>query len=130
MKNAILFSLVSLALCACGPISRQQPDGGRALNQCAPEPVSIAVKVVDAEGNPVEGAIVTATNQTSGQAATAQTRGDGTTSGITQEKISPGTVLLRASLGTRVSEVKQVTWVCGECHCTAEPDAIIITLSS
>jgi hypothetical protein len=130
MKLSRTLCLLSLAgLFACGQPSLTQPDGGRARANCPNETTAIVVKVVDASDAPVEGATVTATNPTRGESITATTGGDGTTRGITEE-IGPGTVNLRATLGARQSELRQVNWVCGECFCTAEPASVVLKLSN
>jgi hypothetical protein len=129
MKTALIATLALLSLAACGERQVLLPDGGHERINCNPnEAVFMTVKVVDAAGTPVEGATVTATNQGLNRQATAQTNGQGVTNAI-GEDIGGGTVSIRATLGTRVSEIKQVEWTCGECHCNVNPASITVTLS-
>lgn len=122
-------SIALFLLAACGPAASQLPDGGRARNVCAPGSNSIAVKVVDPSGAPVQGATVTATSLASGKQLSATTSAEGTTNALTDE-IGAGSVSVRASLGTRVSASQQVNWTCGECLCSAQPSSVVLTLSN
>lgn len=125
-----LLPLAALAgLVACGQPSLTQPDGGRSRAQCTNEPASIVVKVEDSAGLPVEGATVTATNPGTGESITGTTNGQGTTQAVNQE-IGPGTVHVRATLGSRQSDTRQVNWVCGECLCTADPSSLVLELGN
>ncbi|MFZ5470062.1 MAG: carboxypeptidase-like regulatory domain-containing protein [Myxococcota bacterium] len=127
MKTAS-FSILLLALAACGPSSNHQADGGRDRLVCTTELVFITVKVLDALGNPVEGATVTGTNPSSQKTSTGTTNGSGVTTAI-GEDLGQGTVHVQATMGTKVSDVKDVVFTCGECHCIGEPNAVTLTLS-
>jgi hypothetical protein len=132
-------TLVALALFSCGQATTLLPDGGRTRQVCTEEAVPVVVRVLQRNGEPAEGATVTATNLGSGKQLTATTRSDGVTTAITlsppdddghsHEDIGPGSVLIRATQGTRVSGGQQVNGVCGECHCSLEPNVITLTLS-
>jgi hypothetical protein len=123
-----LMLIGALLLAGCGERSVLHPDGGHDPVNCQPgDAHTITVKVVDPNGAPIEGATVTATNQGQTRQVTAQTNGQGVTTAI-DESIGPGTVTLKASLDTRVSDVKQVSWTCGECHCTPDPTSVTLTL--
>lgn len=131
MKTVLsLIALSSLCLAAfgCGVPQSVQPDGGRDRIVCTNEFVYITVKVMDAQGNPVEGATVSATNAGIGKTSTATTNSSGVTTAI-GEDIGPGTATIQATSGSKVSNTQTVNWVCGECHCTAEPNAITLTLN-
>ena len=127
MKNAWTAPLL-LCLLACGPRTVLQPDGGQGPFTCTVELVSMTVKVVDAAGAPVEGAMVTATNVVSQKTITAQTNASGTTTAVTED-LGQGTATVRATLGGKVTDQKNVTWTCGNCHCNPDPGLVTLTLS-
>ncbi len=56
------------------------------------------------------------------------TNDQGVTTAIAED-IGEGTVVLRATHTGRVSPTQNATWVCGECHCTVEPNQVTLTLS-
>jgi hypothetical protein len=121
------FLALALLLVGCGS-SRSLPDGGREALTCETIVTSLVVRVVDAQGNPVDQASVTAVNTGTGKAITAHTNGNGVTNGVTQD-LGEGTATVKATLNNRVSDTKQVSWVCGDCLCTVQPDEITLTLS-
>ena len=119
--------LLVLGLAACER-SIIGPDGGHEPIQCDPNQATfMVVKVVDATGAPVDAATVRATNQALNRESVAQTNAQGTTNAIGEE-VGQGTVTLRAEKGSQVSNVQQVQWTCGECHCTVDPGSVTLTL--
>lgn len=88
----------------------------------------LPVTVVDAQGQPVQGATVTATNLTSGQKITAVTNDQGGT-GAVGSSIGSGTVQITAQKDTKTSDVGQANFVCGDCGCSFEPESVTLTLN-
>jgi hypothetical protein len=77
------------------------------------------VTVVDANGMPVAGATVTATNPDPEDGSghdTQTTQADGIA--YIGETVGGGVVEYRASLGSRQSSITTVTWTCDRCHCS------------
>ncbi|MHB8872583.1 MAG: carboxypeptidase-like regulatory domain-containing protein [Myxococcaceae bacterium] len=130
MKTALLtVSSALLALCACGTVNKLQPDGGRDRGTCETGFTTLSVKVVDAQGLPVEGAQVTGTNAGLNLAQSGLTDGSGNTFAVNQD-IGQGTVTVKAALGSRVTESKSCTWTCSDqCQCAVQPQALTLTLS-
>lgn len=131
MKTALLTvsSALLLALCACGTVNKLQPDGGRDRGSCATDFTTLAVKVVDAQGQPVEGVEVTGTNAGLNLSQTGTTDGSGNTLAVNQD-IGQGTVMVKATLGSRVTETRSCTWTCSDqCLCEVEPQTLTLTLS-
>ncbi|MBX5482158.1 MAG: carboxypeptidase regulatory-like domain-containing protein [Myxococcaceae bacterium] len=122
-------SLLAFVLIACGPQAMSRIDGGVAnCDQGEAQTRALPVEVVDAQGNPVEGATVTAKNVGSGQTVTATTGSNGRTTAITSA-IGAGTIQVSAQKGSQVSDVKQSEALCGECGCTFTPDSLTLTMN-
>ncbi len=121
-----LLPLVLLGLTACGSPTLL-PDGGRPRYGCEAQKVALAVKVVDAAGQGVSEADVTATNLGSGMTATYKTGGDGVTKEVT-DAFGQGVVRLEARSGDRVSPVYDTTWTCDSCTCTVQPNSVVLTV--
>ncbi len=121
--------LLGLALCcfACGGKVQSLPDGGREIQNCSTESATLVVKVVNAQGQPVEGATVTAKNVGSGKTVSGSTNGQGSTNAVT-DALGTGTVRLSASSGTQISQTAQVDFLCGDCACTVEPKSVTLQL--
>ncbi len=128
MRKLSIPLFVFFALSACGPATNVLPDGGRERLVCTREVVSITVRVVDAQGNPVEGATVTGTNIGTGKQATGTTNAQGITQAI-DESLGGGSVVIRAQKDSKTTGQAQVNFVCGECHCSGEPNYVTLTLS-
>lgn len=122
--------LLGLSLCcfACGGKVQSLPDGGRDPQSCSPTDTAVlAVKVVNAQSQAVEGATVTAKNVGSGKTVSATTNNQGGTSSVT-DSIGTGTVRLSATSGTQVSQTAQVEFICGDCACTVDPKSVTLQL--
>jgi hypothetical protein len=87
----------------------------------------LPVKVLDAQGSPVEGARVTAKNVTSGVMVAGTTNAQGTTTSI-GESLGSGTIEVTAQSGSKVSPRGQATFSCGECGCTFDPTSLTLQL--
>jgi len=121
-----LIPLALLALCACGSPTLL-PDGGRPTYGCHPQTAVLAVKVVDAANQPVNGATVTAINLGTGQTATLTTDGDGVTRGVT-DAMGPGIIRVEATSAGRSSPAFDTTWTCDSCTCTVQPLAAVLVV--
>ncbi|ATB37439.1 putative lipoprotein [Cystobacter fuscus] len=97
------------------------------VDPCTGNPVTLRVEVVDAQGGPVGGAVVTATNTETGHSITSTTTERGVTTAV-HEDIGPGRVVLTALAGTRPSDSAEVKWTCDECHCYPEPGSVQLHL--
>jgi hypothetical protein len=128
MNKTVLAALALLCF-ACGASkSSELPDGGQGRQVCSTEFATLVVKVVDEQGQPVEGATVTAKNVGTGKTVTGTTNGQGSTSSVNQD-IGTGTVRLSATANGLASQPAQVEFSCGECNCTVEPKSVTLKLS-
>jgi hypothetical protein len=114
-------------LVACGPSPTTRPDGGGIALCSQEEETFLAVAVKDAEGAPVDGATVVGKNLGSGKQVTGTTNEQGVTTSI-GSSLGSGSIEVRAKLNTRVSEPKQVEFLCGECGCDINPESITLTV--
>ena len=115
------FLLLPLLLLACGSKDAYLPDGGRIRETCFNTGTTIPVTAVDAMGNPVGGANVTARNTTNGKVVTTTTGGNGATNGVTDD-LGNGQLEITATNGTISTKQPFIVNVtCGECDCTATP---------
>lgn len=128
MTPRLPFLIVACTLLlACGGTSVPRPDGGVAT--CDPDVEAfIPITVVDAASEPVAGAEVTARNESTGKTITGTTNDRGQTTSV-GSSIGSGTVTLRASKDTKVSDPAQANFVCGECGCSFEPESITLRLN-
>lgn len=120
-----LLPFLSLALLAScdGGVRANHPQG----DLCTELLVTLRVEVVDAQGNAVPNATVTATNEDTGHTITSTTDGEGITRAV-NEDLGAGTVRLSAIAGPKVSSTAEVTWTCDECHCHPEPATVQLQL--
>lgn len=128
MRPLLLALLVLSSLCVgCGRESTL-PDGGRPRINCTEDFDFVPVIVRDASGAVVADAQVTATNPSSGAAPnTGPTNAQGIST-VVNEDLGSGTIEVRATAGTKQSNLGVVELVCGECSCTGEPDELTLTL--
>jgi hypothetical protein len=121
-RQPLLF--LGLALLSC--------DGGvrvnRQGNPCVEDLVTLRVEVVDARGDAVRDATVTATHVDTGRTITSTTSERGVTTAVNEE-LGAGTVRVRATAGSKVSAPAEVTWTCDECHCHPEPSTVRLQLN-
>jgi hypothetical protein len=107
-------------------------DGGVRVNRrgapCVENLVTLRVEVVDARGDAVRDATVTATHVDTGHTITSTTSERGITTAVNEE-LGSGTVRVRATAGSKVSAPADVTWTCDECHCHPEPSAVRLQLN-
>ncbi|MFY0530141.1 carboxypeptidase regulatory-like domain-containing protein [Archangium gephyra] len=107
-------------------------DGGVRVNRqgdpCTEKLITLRVEVVNAQGTPVEDAIVTATHVATGRTITGTTGDRGVTTAV-NEDIGEGTVRLTATAGSKVSAPAEVAWTCDECHCHPEPSTVQLQLN-
>ena len=127
LRSFVFASAFALLLTACGPDVVYRPDGGGVV-RCEPETeIYLAVAVTDADGEPVEDANVVAKNLSTGMTVTGTTNGDGVTTAV-GTSLGSGSIEVFARLNTRESERKQVEFVCGECSCDIQPDAVTLQI--
>lgn len=107
-------------------------DGGLRVNRlgdpCTEKLITLRVEVVNAQGTPVEDALVTATHVDTGRTITGTTGERGVTTAV-NEDIGAGTVRLTATAGSKVSAPAEVAWTCDECHCHPEPTTVQLQLN-
>ena len=107
-------------------------DGGLRVNRqgdpCTEKLITLRVEVVNAQGAPVEDAVVTATHVGTGRTITGTTGDRGVTTAV-NEDIGEGTVRLTATAGSKVSAPAEVAWTCDECHCHPDPDTVQLQLN-
>jgi hypothetical protein len=118
-----------LVLGLAGPLAAC--DGGvrvdRRGNPCTDQLVTLRVEVVDAQGQPVSGAMVTATHEQTGHSITGTTGERGVTTAV-NEHLGAGLVRVVAQAGSKVSPPAQVRWTCDDCHCQPEPSTLRLQL--
>ncbi|AKJ05590.1 hypothetical protein [Archangium gephyra] len=95
---------------------------------CTEKLITLRVEVVNAQGTPVEDALVTATHVVTGRTITGTTGDRGVTTAV-NEDIGEGTVRLTAVAGSKVSAPAEVAWTCDECHCHPEPTTVQLQLN-
>jgi hypothetical protein len=123
--RASLFLLGVLVLSACGNVT-YLPDGGRARQVCAGARGSVPVKVVNSNGDAIEGVTVTATHSGTGTVTTGKTDVNGNTD-IVNSDLGDGVIHVVANLPPK-SAAQEVNLTCGECICTAYPATVTLTL--
>ncbi|MBF5041501.1 carboxypeptidase regulatory-like domain-containing protein [Aggregicoccus sp. 17bor-14] len=111
--HLLVLSSVLVPLVACVEPPPPPPDRPDA---CSVELVLLRVKVVDAEGAPVEGAVVTARNEGSGKTLIGTTDARGATLAVNEE-IGDGAVEVQAERAPKTSPAVAVGWTCDACHC-------------
>jgi hypothetical protein len=119
---AVLLGLGSLLACDNRPVVDDRGDG------CAEELVTLKVEVVSADGAPVKGATVTATNAERNQSITSVTNEEGVSRAV-NETLAPGITQLSATAGSKVAPPVQVEWQCDECHCSPIPGVVRLRLN-
>jgi len=119
---AVLVGLGSLSACDNRPVVDDRGDA------CPEELVTLKVEVVTADGTPVKGATVTATNAATQQSITGVTNEEGVSRAV-NESLAPGLTQLSATAGPKVAPPVQVEWACDECHCTPIPGAVRLRLN-
>ena len=130
MIRVLLASILALSLTACGG---EEPDSNIDTHQprlgCTDgeQEKFLVVKVVDAAGEPVADATVTARNMGTGKTITATTSSNGVSTAV-GSSIGSGTVQVSAKSGTTPTDLKQAEFVCGECGCTIHPSSLTLTV--
>jgi hypothetical protein len=120
-RQLLLLALLPLASCDGGV------RGSRPGNPCEEDLVTLRVEVVDAQGNAVQDATVTATHVDTGRTITGTTGERGVTTAVNEE-LGSGLVRVRATAGSKVSAPADVTWMCDDCHCNPEPATVRLQL--
>jgi hypothetical protein len=119
----LVLSSALVPLLAC--VEPPPPPPGRE-GECTEELVLLRVTVVDASGEPVEGAVVTARNDVTGKTLIGTTDGRGSTLAVNEE-VGDGSVQVQAERAPKVSQAVEVGWTCDACHCY--PSTAELTLS-
>jgi hypothetical protein len=123
VRQLLLF-LGFLLLAAC--------DGGVRVNRqgdpCVEDLITLRVEVVDAQGNAVRDATVTAIHADTGRTITATTSERGVTTAVNEE-IGSGTVRVSATAGSKVSLPADVTWTYDGCNYNPEPSTVRLQLN-
>jgi hypothetical protein len=109
----LVLSSVLVPLVACVEPPPPPPDRPDA---CSVELVLLRVTVVDADGAPVEGAVVTARNASTGKTLIGTTDARGATLAVNEE-IGDGQVEVQAERAPKTSKAAAVGWTCDPCHC-------------
>lgn len=130
MKRALLLGVAVLGLSACNVLDGTQPlpDGGRARIVCANGFTVLPVTVVDSSGKPIDGAAVTATNNSNGKAASGTTNGNGVTTAV-DETLGSGVVRITAEKAGQKSAPFDATFSCGECDCYVTPRSATLMIN-
>jgi hypothetical protein len=115
--------LVPLAGCIEAPPTPPDPQA-----QCSDELVLLRVTVVDADGKPVEGAVVTARNAATGKTLTGTTDTRGTTLAVNEE-VGSGDVQVQAERAPKSSPPTAVAWTCDDCHCYPSTAELTLALN-
>jgi hypothetical protein len=128
MRTSLLSIFAAASLLGCGIPARDNlpADAGR-LIVCPTGADVIPVTVVDANGTAIEGATVKATHVTTGESLEGTTNAQGRSTTVTSE-LGTGTVRVTAAFGERVSNVAEVTWVCGDCNCSGTPSQVTLAI--
>lgn len=116
-------ALVPLVAC----IEPPPPPPGRE-GECTDELVLLRVTVVDANGAPVEGAVVTARNESTGKTLIGTTDARGSTLAV-NEDVGDGPVQVQAERAPKVSEAVAVGWTCDACHCYPSTAELTLALN-
>ena len=114
-----------LSMSACNFAVTYLPDGGRARVTCDAK-TTISVTVLNNKNEPSVGATVTATNPTSGETKSGKTDARGVF--IVKDELGEGAVKVTAELNGLTSQEQNITFICGECGCIGNPDAITLNL--
>jgi hypothetical protein len=123
MRRALLVPL----LFACGTPA-YLPDGGRPRQVCESTLTVIPVHAVDSSGVPLDGATITAKNQSTGTMQTGTTNGNGDTAAITDE-LGRGQIEITAEAGALKTKAGFLVEIaCDSCDCTAMPGSATVTL--
>ena len=128
MRTSLVSLMAAASLLGCGIPARENlpEDAGRRI-VCPTGADVIPVTVVDASGAAVAGATVTATHVTSGESQSGKTNERGISTAVTSD-LGTGTVRVTAADGDRVSNVAEITWVCGDCNCSGTPSQVTLAL--
>ncbi|HET9449781.1 MAG TPA: carboxypeptidase-like regulatory domain-containing protein [Aggregicoccus sp.] len=121
----LVLSSMLVPLAAC--IEPPPPPPGRE-GECTEELVLLRVTVVDANGAPVEGAVVTARNELTGKTLIGTTDGRGATLAVNEE-VGDGSVQVQAERAPKVSQPVTVGWSCDACHCYPSTAELTLALS-
>jgi hypothetical protein len=129
IRRMLLASTLAFSLAACGGGETPVPDAGTEQLGCTPDELEahLAIIVVDAEGEPVPNAEVTARNLGSNKTVAANTDGNGITTAV-GTNLGSGSILVSAKQDTRLSDTKQAEFDCGACTCTISPPSITLTI--
>lgn len=119
---------VAAVLLACGPSSTHRPDGGGVVLCTPDEETFLAVLVQNQAGEPVDAATVVARNVGTNQRVTGSTDRNGLSTAV-GSSIGSGSIEVSATKATRVSETKQVEFVCGECGCDITPPSVTLQIA-
>ncbi len=130
IRRIFLASSLALSLAACGggedtPV----PDAGTEQLGCSPDELErfLGVVVLDAQGQPIPDAEVTAKNLGSGKTVSAMTDSTGITAAV-GTSMGSGSIQVTAKKGTRLSDTKQAEFQCGGCTCDIQPSSITLTI--
>lgn len=128
MRTSLVTAIAAVSLLGCGIPARENlpEDAGRRVI-CPTGADVIPVTVVDANGAPIEGATVKATHVTTGESLEGTTNAQGRSTAVTSD-LGTGTVRVTAAFSERVSNVAEVTWVCGECNCSGTPSQVTLAI--
>lgn len=118
---ALTFALAPLLACIEPP-----PTPPAHEEECSEELVLLRVTVVDASGEPVSGAVVTARNELTGKTLIGTTDEKGATLAVNEE-VGDGSVQVQAERAPKASPPVAVGWTCDACHCY--PSTAELTLS-
>jgi hypothetical protein len=119
----VCLSLLCMTACDNRPVVDQGEE-----DTCTEERGVLNVKVVTAEGVPVQGATVTATSLETEQSITGVTDETGVSRAV-NESLAPGKTRLSAIAGPKVSSSAEVAWSCDGCHCTPDPGVVELQLN-
>jgi hypothetical protein len=121
----LVLSSVLVPLAGCIESPPPPPD---AQHECSEELVLLRVTVVDADGAPVEGAVVTARNEATGKTLIGTTDARGTTLAVNEE-VGVGDVQVQAERAPKSTPPTAVAWTCDECHCYPSTAELTLALN-
>jgi hypothetical protein len=125
--NGLLACLL-LSAAACGGEPPTNALGEVPAEACDNKHLDfVTTTVVDSAGAPVAGATVVGTHLQSGLTQTGTTGASGVSKAITED-VGAGRVAVQAYRGSQPSDVVEVEFVCGDCGCTPQPQAVTVRL--
>lgn len=121
----VLPFLAALSLLGCGsPYTATLPDGGRGLVNCDTKALTVPVTVLDREGKPYPGAVVSV--EYTSYAQSENLVADGRGIAVVADKYGPGSVRVQGNVNDLRSPVAEITFNGTDCSNYATPRSLTL----